>query len=448
MSKANKSNKKDILQTPKGTRDILPGDFYIWKKVEDKISGVLEYYGFKPIRTPHFEHTEIFIASLGEATEVVEKQMYSFKTRGGDSLTLRPEGTVPIMRSYLEHGMKTWPQPVMLYYSGSFFRHESPQKGRFREFGQFGAEIIGDAGSVADATIIRILTLALEELGLKSFTVHVNTLGDKECRGAYKKELTQYFRKKANYLCKDCKNRLKKNPLRILDCDKEECSEIKEGAPQMIEYVCNECKTHFKEVLEFLDELKVPYYLNHHLVRGLDYYSRTVFEIVFDDDSDSAKNAEKQEEKNKDHSKKLALAGGGRYDYLAKALSGKDVPGTGGAIGLDRVIDLIKKLNINVLRQRPPKFFLIQLGSYAKRKSLSLMEDFRKSSIPLAQSFSRDSITSQLKIASKLGVDYALILGQKEAMDEAIIVRSMSDGIQETIPIAKLLDHIKKKLKK
>lgn len=441
--------KKEIVQTPKGTRDILPNEMYVWQKVEEKIQAVIEYYGFKPIRTPHFEHTEIFSASLGDATDVVEKQMYTFKTRGGDSLTLRPEGTVPIMRAYLQHGMKSWPQPVMLYYNGSFFRHERPQKGRFREFGQFGIEIVGDGGAVSDAIIIRVLTLALEDLGLKNFTVHINTLGDKECRGAYRKELMQYFRKKVNYLCKDCKVRLKKNPLRILDCDKEECVEIKEGAPQMIEYACSDCKAHFKEVLEFLDELDVPYFLDHYLVRGLDYYSRTVFEIMFEEDQTESE-VDKEVDKNekKKTPRKLALAGGGRYDYLSKALSSKEIPGTGGAIGLDRIVELLKTLNINVGRHRAPKIFLIQLGTYAKRKSLSLMEEFRKSNIPLAQSFSRDSITSQLKIAGKLGVDYALILGQKEAMENAVIVRSMYDGIQETVPIPKLLEYVKKKLKK
>ncbi|MEK7596110.1 MAG: histidine--tRNA ligase [Patescibacteria group bacterium] len=430
-----KSQKKEILKTVKGTRDILPEEARVLRKIEEKARGVAEYYGFKPIQTPHLEQTELFTASLGEATEMVEKQMYSFHTRGGDYLTLRPEGTAPIMRAYLEHGMKTWPQPVMLYYHGSFFRHESPQKGRWREFGQFGLEILGDASPVSDAIIIRVSTLILEEIGFKNIIVHINTLGDKECRGVYRKELVQYLRRKVNYLCPDCKKRLKKNPLRVLDCKNEECREIKEGAPQMIEYACADCRAHFKDVLEFLDELKIPYFLNHFLVRGLDYYSRTVFEFMPSDERDQK-------------TSHLSLGGGGRYDYLAAALSSKNIPAAGAALGMDRITELAKELGISPLRKKEPKLFLIQLGDYAKRKSLSLVEDFRKANVPLAMSFSRDSIASQLKIAVKSGATLVLIIGQKEAYDETIIVRDIETRIQETVPLNDLLNFIKAKLKK
>ncbi|MEK7647152.1 MAG: histidine--tRNA ligase [Patescibacteria group bacterium] len=457
-----KLNLKDVLKTPKGTRDLLPEEAAVWQKIEERAREVAEYYGFRPIRTPHIEHTELFTASLGEASDVVEKQMYSFATRGHDKLTLRPEGTAPIMRAYLEHGMRAWPQPVMLYYNGSFFRHENPQRGRYRELGQFGFEILGDESPVADAMIIWILTLVLKDLGIKNFTVRINTLGDKECRGDYKKELVQYLRKKANYLCKDCKIRLKKNPLRVLDCKDPNCAEIKAGAPQTIEYVCAACKSHFKEVLEFLDELGIPYLLDHSLVRGLDYYSRTVFEIFLDEKKPEEKKKKEEEKENAEIEVKesaeaakgpekavpsIAIAGGGRYDYLGKMLSSKDIPATGGAFGLDRLSDAVRELNINLGRKKAPKLFLIQLGSHAKKKSLSLAEEFRQANIPLAMSFSRDSIGSQLKIASRLGVGYAVIIGQKEAFDETAIVRNMEAGVQETIPLPRLLSYVKNKLK-
>lgn len=462
MSKLPKDKKKELIQTPKGTRDILPEEAHIWQKTLEKARSVAEFYGFQPIRTPHFEHSDIFSATLGEATDVVEKQMYSFKTRGGDALTLRPEGTVPVMRAYLEHGMKNWPQPVMFYYNGSFFRHESPQKGRYREFGQFGLEILGDESPASDATIIRVLTLILEEIGLKNYTVQVNTLGDKECRTAYRKELTAYLRKHANYLCKDCKNRLKTNPLRVLDCKEESCAEIKEKAPQMLEHVCAPCKAHFKEVLVLLDEMKIPYDLNHYLVRGLDYYTRTVFEIVLDGKPLGAPAveaetpeavADKKEEKPEDKEKEvagLAMGGGGRYDYLGTALGARQpVPAAGGAVGLDRLAEAVRIAGAAALtKHKQPKIFLIQLGPEAKRKSFVLFEEFRKAGLAVAKSFSRDSISSQLKIASKLGVSYAIIIGQKEAFDQAAIVRSMDFGIQETVPLAELEAYIKDKLKK
>ena len=433
-----------MLKTVKGTHDLLPEEVQVLQKIEEKARAVAEYYGFKPIQTPHLEQIELFTASLGEATEIVEKQMYSFHTRGGDYLALRPEGTAPIVRSYLEHGMRAWPQPVMLYYSGSFFRHESPQRGRWREFRQFGLEILGDDSPVSDVLIIRVLALILEEIGFKNIIVQINTLGDKECRGAYRRELVQYLRRKANYLCPDCRKRLQKNPLRVLDCKNEECRGIKEGVPQMIEYACAGCRAHFKSVLEFLDELKIPYFLNHFLVRGLDYYSRTVFEFIFNEE----RSDKKTEQKESDSFKDLSLGGGGRYDYLAGALGSKNVPASGGALGTDRIMELTKELGIFSLRKKEPKLFLIQLGDYAKKKSLSLAEDFRQANIPLAMSFSRDSIASQLKIAVKSGAAFTLIMGQKEAYDGAIIVRDIETRTQETVPLDDLLDFIKAKLKK
>jgi histidyl-tRNA synthetase len=471
MPKKEKDNKKELLQAPKGTRDILPDDAHIWQKIEEKARAVAEFYGFQPIRTPHIEHAEIFAATLGEVTDVVEKQMYSFKTRGGDHLALRPEGTVPIMRAYIEHGMKTWPQPVMLYYHGSYFRHEKPQHGRYREFGQFGVEILGDESATSDAVIIRVLTLILKEIGVKNYVVRINTLGDKECRAIYRKELVNYLRKQNNYLCKDCKNRLKVNPLRVLDCKNESCVEVKEKAPQMIEHVCAPCKAHFKELLVFLDEMKIPYELDHYLVRGLDYYSRTVFEIMIEGGKEMVKEAviEKQpnspageeeagavaekeiveEKPEKDDSLwSLAMGGGGRYDYLGQALANRPVPAAGGALGLDRLAEAAKSLGLSLTKRKQPKIFLIQLGPEAKRKSFSIVEGFREAGMQVAKSFSRDSISSQLKIAAKLGVSYTIIIGQKEAFDNTAIVRFMDSGIQETVIMDHLIDYLKEKIKK
>jgi len=479
--------KKEFLHTPKGTRDILPHDVLYWQAVESKAAEIASAYGFYPIRTPHIEKIEIFTATLGKDSDVVEKQMYAFRTRGGDQLVLRPEGTASIMRAYFEHGMHTWPQPVMLYYYGSFFRHESPQRGRYREFGQFGAEIIGEESSIADALIIRLFLLIFQDLGFKSCIVHVNTLGDKECRSEYRKELVAYYRRKINSLCKDCKRRIKINPLRLLDCKNPACVELKSEAPQMMNYACSSCKVHFKSVLEFLDCFEIPYYLDPYLVRGLDYYSRTVFEIFVDPVRDSKKpdtvskdSAEIQEEKNTEEKNTeeknteeknteeknteeknteeknteeknteeppLAIASGGRYDYLAETLGKKDVVGVGGAIGIDRLVEELKKRRIKPFREKPASVFLIQLGPQAKRKSIILFEQFRKAKLPVAQSFSKDSLRSQLELADKIGVKLALIIGQKEALDDTVIVRDMASGAQESVFQSKILDHLKKKL--
>ena len=424
--------KKDLLKTPRGTRDLLGEEVLLWEKIERVAAELARFYGFKKIQTPHFEHAELFEASLGEASDIVEKQMYTFRTRGGDRLTLRPEGTVQLVRAYFEHGMQALPQPIMLYYSGSFFRHESPQKGRFREFGQFGLEILGEEGAVADATIIRVSQLILQELKLTS-VLELNTIGDKECRPAYRKDLVSYYKKHFNYLCKDCKRRLKDNPLRLLDCKETTCRELRDKAPQMIEYVCEECKNHFKGVLDFMDALELPYRLNPYLVRGLDYYTRTVFELV-------------SEITTEETPRRLEVGGGGRYDYLAPVLASKELPAAGVALGLDRIAELLREGGEGDGSERA-KVFLIQLGEVAKRKSLSLMEDFRKAKIPLAQSLSKDSLRGQLKIAAKVGAQFSLILGQKEAMDGSIIIRDMDSGAQEALPFSKVVERLRLKIK-
>ncbi len=426
----NKTEKQKILlQSPKGMRDILADDYVYFQNIYDRAEEIASYYGFHPIQIPHLERTEIFTAGVGASTDIVEKEMYSLKTRGGDKLSLRPEFTAGVMRAYLEHGMHILPQPVMLWYKGSAFRHENPQKNRFREFQQFGLEILGEEKPIAETIIIQVIYLIFQELGLGPLIVHINSLGDKECRPAFKKELINYYKKRINNLCADCKRRLKENPLRLLDCKEEKCIAFKKDAPQMTDHLCYNCKRHFMEVLESLDSVKIPYFLNNHLVRGLDYYDRTVFEFF--------ENKEPLED---------ALAGGGRYDYLAKILGKKDVPAAGVSIGMDRIVQLMKEKNIAPRPKRQPKVFLIQLGAGARNKSLNVIEMFRKAKLPLSQSISKDSLRGQLNLASKFNVNYALILGQKESMENSIIVRDMNSGSQETVPIKDVVEIIKKKL--
>lgn len=451
--------KSKIFQSPRGTHDILPQDQRLWEKARQSLRSISSFYGFEWIDTPHFEDTDLFYVGVGKATDIVSKQMYSFKTRGGDQLTLRPEGTASIARAYVEHGMANLPQPVKLAYFGSFFRHESPQRGRFREFHQWGLELIGDEEAVADAEIIQIFYVFLSEWGLKDILVEVNSVGCPSCRPAYRGQLTQYYRSKIRGLCRDCKDRFKDNPLRLLDCTQEKCSIVKKSSPQLLDRLCELCRAHLKTLLEFLEEGSVSYVLNPHLVRGLDYYTRTVFETfvssplqeeakTLDGGSGPETAAEEKSYPKEDFQKKLAIVSGGRYDGLIGLVGGKPTPAVGGAFGLERFLSLLKASGVKTTDAPRPKVFIVQLGDLAKKKSLRIMEELRKAGISMVESLGRDSIRSQLKIADRLGAEYALILGQKEALDGSVIIREMSSGTQETISREHLADTLKRKFRK
>lgn len=428
--------KKQLLQSPKGMNDILPSDQPYWQFILKKASTILSDYGFEKLDTPIVEHTSLFIRSVGEATDIVEKEMYNFKTKGGDELSLRPENTASIVRAYIEHGMSVMPHPVQLWYFGPMFRHDNPQAGRFRQFHQIGIETFGDDNAATDAMIIFIAYKFIESLGLKNLVVRINSIGDSSCRPQYLKALKDYYRNRGKKVCNKCKERLKSNILRILDCEEQNCKEIAKDVPQIVDYLDEECKIHFKNVLEFLDETKIPYLLDSRLVRGLDYYTRTVFEIW-------------QEEKPEENSKPLwALCGGGRYDKMVNLMGGPKTPATGWSIGIERLIISLKDAEVPVPDYRPqPKIFIAQLGELAKRKSLILFESFRKYGITARASFGRDSMKSQLRIANRLGIKYALIMGQKEALDGTIILREMDSGVQETIPLDKIWEVVKQRLK-
>lgn len=413
-------------------RDLLPEDQKYWRHILKKAELLLEFYGFDKIETPILESTELFARSVGEGTDIVEKEMYTLKTKGGDSLTLRPECTASVARAYIENGMSVRPHPIKLFYSGPMFRHDQPQQGRYRQFYQLGAEIIGDDSEAIDAELIFLAWKILDSLGLDGYNVHINSIGDSNCRPAYIKALKDYYKNRIKRMCVACKTRFKTNILRMLDCKEEECQEIAKEAPQTVDYLDEECKRHFKHILEFLDEVKVPYILNPHLVRGLDYYTRTVFELVPEENPGS----------------QSVIVGGGRYDKLIDMLGGSKTPAAGWAMGLDRLVLLMKEKDINVSDSKPkPKVFLAQLGDAAKRKSLPLFEALRKAGVETKSSLGRDSIKSQLRIAHRLGVKFTLIFGQKEVLDSTIILRDMNASTQETIPLEKIVDEVKKRLR-
>lgn len=436
MSKNKATANKGEHLSVKGMRDIIGNEYYRYQGFFEKAAEIAMYYGFKPIETPILEKIELFNGGVGLNTDIVQKEMYVLKTKGGDQLALRPEGTAPVMRAYLENGLMASPQPVMLYHGGPYFRHERPQRGRFREFRQFGLEMIGAEKSISDAMIIKIMVTILEEAGLKNFYLNLNSIGDKECRLGYRRALSAYYKKNQSQICVDCKTRIKNNPLRVLDCKDEKCQPIKKDAPDSISYLCPNCKQHFKEVLEYLETLQIEYRMDHTLVRGLDYYSRTVFEFVTENESQTG---------NEEIKAGFSLGGGGRYDYLAKALgSKKEIAAVGAALGVDRVL-MCKDLNeLNPRILKKPKVFFIQLGFEAKLFSLVVTEILRKARIPIAQSLSKDSLGSQLATAERLKIPYTIILGQKEVIDRTVIVRNMDTRSQEVLGIDQLAEYVKK----
>ncbi|OGD30888.1 histidine--tRNA ligase [Candidatus Azambacteria bacterium RIFCSPHIGHO2_01_FULL_44_55] len=428
-----RKGKSKLFQVPRGMRDILPAEQKYWERCVKIAKELALYYGFELIETPILENAELFAKGVGAGTDIVEKEMYTLRTKGGDLLALRPEGTPPIIRSYLENGMVSQPHPVKLFYIGPMFRHDAPQAGRYREHHQIGFETIGDPDPVIDAQIIQLIYAILTELGLKGLTIQINSIGDKQCRPKFRDELKNFYRNRVNRLCKNCKRKFKENPLRLFDCKEADCVALRSLAPHLIDHLDENCHNHFKSVLEFLDELGLPYSLNPYLVRGQDYYTRTVFEVVPEEVVGA----------------QSALGGGGRFDGLIELLGGKPTPAVGGALGLERVIAEIQRRELKIAATKPRvRIFLAQLGDLAKRKSLKLFEDFRKAGVQVAESFGRDSIKAQLRVADRLGADISLIMGQKEALDNTVILREMQSGTQETIPLAKIIDEVKKRLKK
>jgi histidyl-tRNA synthetase len=428
MTKVIKTKKTQDLASPKGMRDIIGDDYYKFQGFFEKAQEVAVYFGFKPIETPILEHESTFTTAVGVGTDIIDKEMYTLKTKGGDHLAMRPEHTAGVMRAYIEHGMQQMPQPVMLYHAGPVFRHDNPQKGRYRQFYQFDVDVLGSEKSVMDALVIKALYSMLEEAGAKNLVVNINSIGDKESRPVYLRELTNYYKKHINQLSAIDRERLKTNPLRILDSKDEKTKEINLGAPDAISYLSAAGKRHFKEVLEALDELGIPYQIDKNLVRGLSYYTHTVFEVMEPTEDGSL----------------LTIAGGGRYDYLGRELgSKKDIFAVGGSIGIDRIVERpwFKDLAPRIIKK--PKVYFIQVGLEAKLKSLCVIEILRKAHVPIMQSLSKDSLSAQLAVAEKSGAPYALIFGQKEAMEHSVIVRNMETRSQDTVPLTELGTYIK-----
>lgn len=409
-----------MYKVPRGTTDILPADQAYYRHVEGKAAELCQLYGYARIDTPVFEDASLFVRTIGSGTDIVEKETYTFEDRSGQSMTLRPEGTAPICRAYLEHGMHNLPQPVKLYYTASIFRYERPQKGRYRQHQQFGVEAIGDGDPALDAEVIEMAWRFFKSLGLRKLVLYVNSIGCRKCRPAYLKQLKRHYSGYVDGLCPDCRARFKRNPLRLLDCKKPSCQAAADAAPRSEDHLCPECKEHFKTVTRYLRLMKVPFKKDHRLVRGLDYYTRTVFELQPKGESGA----------------QSALGGGGRYDDLIEELGGKPTPGIGFAVGIERIVLNMKGQRIVPPDCLPERLFVAYAGDGAKAEAVKFAAELRRCGIAAHSSFGRKSLKAQLRQANVLGVAYAFIFGEDEVKNGTVIYRDMQAGEQWEVAVA------------
>lgn len=400
-----------MIKKPRGTEDILPGDSEMWRKIEQTAHDVCRKYGYKEIRTPVFEDTALFSRGVGDTTDVVQKEMYTFEDKGGRSITLRPEGTASLARSYIENSLYAGPQPTKLYYLISCYRYEKPQSGRLREFHQFGIECYGAENAAADSEVITLALDFLKALGVKGLTLNINSIGCESCKPAYNKKLKNYFASHKDELCGTCQDRLEKNPMRILDCKSPICHEIAAGAPKMIDHLCDDCKAHFETLKDYIDELGIEYNVDPDIVRGLDYYTRTVFEIT-----------------SGDLGAQSAVCGGGRYNGLVEELGGKPTPGIGFALGIERIMLILKNQGISLGEVDTPDIFIATIGDKADIAAQKLVYSLRNKGVSAERDLCSRSVKAQMKYANKLGAKFSMVLGDNEIEQGAADIKNMSTG--------------------
>ena len=410
-----------MYQAVRGTSDILPEEQACWRYVEQRAVDTCQLYGYQRIDSPTFEETGLFTRSVGEGTDIVEKEMYTFTDKGGKKITLRPEGTASVCRAYLEHGLHNLPQPVKLYYLASIFRYERPQAGRLREHHQFGYEAIGDDDPALDAEVIDTAWQFFLSLNLQNLSLQLNSIGCKKCRADYLTVLKDYYAKYARELCRDCHLRLKRNPLRLLDCKQPSCQPTAQTAPRSVDHLCPECEAHFNRLKAHLGLLEIPFTVNHRLVRGLDYYTRTVFEIQPEGGSAQS-----------------TLGGGGRYDDLIEELGGKPTPAIGFAAGIERIILNLKKQGIPIPTPPQPQVFIACAGDEAREATIKLASRLRKAGIGTIAAMGNRSLKAQMRQANSLGVRFAVIVGDEEVKAGTATVRDMVNAWQKTVPLSDL----------
>ncbi len=414
-----------LTTRPRGTADILPGQVEKWQYIEAIAAKVAKEYGYREVRTPIFEHTELFIRGVGEDTDIVEKEMYTFRDRGERSITLRPENTAAVVRAYLENSLYAGPQPVKLYYIGPMFRYDRPQAGRFRQFHQFGVELFGTNHPAADAEVMAMAMDFYRRLGLTGLELHVNSVGCPKCRPMMRESLLKFFAPFHDELCPNCQNRYRKNPLRLLDCKSERCAEISVNAPTTVDCLCEDCRAHFELVQRYMDDLGVPYKLNNRLVRGLDYYTHTAFEIMASDIGAQS-----------------SIGAGGRYNGLIEAVGGAPAPGIGFALGLERIILSLDKRGFTPGLKPVPEVFLAVTGDTASREGFKLLASIRAAGLSADMDYQGRSLKAQMKYAGKTGARYTVIIGDEELRQGRVVLRDMTAGEQQEVALPDVVSEL------
>jgi histidyl-tRNA synthetase len=416
------------FKVPRGTYDILPDESYKWQFMTNVFREVAGEFNYREIVTPIFEKSDIFERSVGETSDIVEKEMYKFEDKKGRIFALRPEGTAPVVRSFIENGLLLKPNSAKLYYLGPMFRYDRPQKGRFRQFYQYGIENIGSNDPYVDAEVISFAYMFLSKLGLKNFQLQINSIGCKNCTQDYDNALKKYFAPYQNDLCSDCRKRLEKNPKRVLDCKVKTCQIIAKGAPSMLDYLDEDCTTNFNKVQQYLTEMRISFVVNPKIVRGLDYYSQTAFEFI-----DTNLGAQ------------ITLIGGGRYDGLAEQLGGRELPGIGFAGGFERLLLSMEEEKLSFGQPQTPKVYLVTVGNEARSAGIKLILELRRSGISAEFDSDKTSMNAQMKRANKTGAAFALILGDDELKRNMIIIKNLANGEQKEINITDIIKSLKDK---
>lgn len=421
----------EINRAIKGTNDILPEESHNWQFVEQKMLETAAQFGFKEIRVPVFEHTEVFLRSVGDTTDVVQKEMYTFDDKGGRSITLRPELTAGVIRSSIEKGLINGALPQKLCYIGGCYRYEKPQAGRLREFHQFGVECVGAAAPNADAEVISLAKSVLQNIGIKDISLEINSIGCPECRKEYHKALKEYFSSKRDQLCDTCNDRLERNPMRILDCKSPVCSAIAENAPTVIDFLCDDCKAHFESVKAHLNAMNIDFKVNPKIVRGLDYYTRTVFEFVSGDIGAQS-----------------TVCGGGRYDGLIKQMGGTDTPSLGFAMGIERLMMVLKAQNAEFPEAPTCDLFIASLGEKAGIKASALCKELRDEGYKVQTDICGRGLKAQMKYANKIGAKFTLVLGDNEVDSGKASLKNMADSSEREIPLSEIVEELGEEIRK
>ncbi|MCG0275875.1 MAG: histidine--tRNA ligase [Thermosediminibacteraceae bacterium] len=420
-----------LTKAPRGTRDLLPEECAKWLYIENVFRETCTLFGYQEIRTPTFEHTELFQRGIGETTDIVEKEMYTFEDKSGRSITLKPEGTAPVARAYIEHKLYNNPLPVKLFYITPCFRYERPQAGRYREFHQFGIEAFGSPSPLIDVEVIALAVLFFEKLGLSQLEVHINSIGCKACREDYKKALKDFLFKKKDFLCDTCLLRLERNPLRILDCKNPNCQKILEDVPKIVDYLCDDCRRHFAEVEKGLTTVGVKYQVNPGIVRGLDYYTKTVFEII-----------------SEELGAQSTVCGGGRYDNLIEECGGPHTPAAGFGIGIERLVLILEAKGLIEIPSKEMDVFIAVMDENYREYGLQLLYRLRKTGFSAEMDNMGRSLKAQMKYASKIPVKYAFIIGEDEVKSGKITVKDLATGEQDKVSCDEAEIYLKNKIRK